>query len=1066
MTAYAELQVTTNFSFLRAGSSPQELAVAAAAQGLKGLAITDRNTLAGVVRAWQAGSEHGLKVIVGARLDFLDAPSVLCLPTDRAAYGRLSRLISLGRRRAPKGECHLQLSDLFDHAGGQQIIALPVDDPDAAFAAHLARLHQTFGDDLSLAVHHHLRGDDEARIERLAALGLPVVACNDVLYHGRDRRRLQDVLTCVREHCTIDTAGFRLEANAERHVKSGVEMAALFARWPAALDRSIEIAQRCHFSLKDLRYDYPLIHLPAGMTAHEELEERVAAGAIDRYPKGVPEKVEAILRKELDFIKLKALAPYFLTVHDIVEFAIERGILCQGRGSAANSAVCYCLGITAVDPMEHELLFARFLSEERDEPPDIDVDFEHERREEVIQYIYDTYGREHAGLAATVISYRPRSAIRDVGKALGLSDDIVTALAKGVWGWGSDGISELRVKEAGLDPDAPRIRLALELAGELLGFPRHLSQHVGGFILSRGRLDELVPIENAAMDGRTVIEWDKDDLDAVGLFKIDVLALGMLSCLRKGFELIAAHHGPKLDLAKVPQDDPATYAMIQRADTIGVFQIESRAQMTMLPRLKPANLYDLVIEVAIVRPGPIQGDMVHPYLRRRNGLEEVTYPSDALRKVLEKTKGVPLFQEQAMSIAMVGAGFTDAQADGLRRAMATFKRNGSIGKYETMFIEGMVGNGYDRDFAHRCFSQIKGFSDYGFPESHAASFAKLAYISAWMKCHYPDVFACALLNSQPMGFYAPAQIIRDAHDHGVEVHPVDINHSDWDCTIEEEGEKTALRLGLRQVKGLSEEDGRALVDARGRGYASLRDAWRRSRLDPRPLERLADADAWRSVGLDRRAALWEVRALKERPLPLFDHVELTARPGDNAPPPELAAEPAVTLPEMTIGEHVIEDYSSLSLSLKAHPLSLLRESEDLRGCVPASSLVEARHNARITVAGLVLVRQRPGTASGVVFVTLEDETGVANLVVWPSMLETYRREVMRSKLLIARGRVQREGIVVHVVIDRLTDRTDLLQALSPRFFHGIDHAVAHADEIRRPGHDRRVRVMPASRDFH
>jgi len=1066
MTAYAELQVTTNFSFLRSGSSPQEMAVAAAAQGLNALAITDRNTLAGVVRGWEAAKAHALKLIVGARLDFLDAPSVLCLPTDRAAYGRLARLISLGRRRAPKGECHLQLADLLDHRGGHQVVALPVDQPDDDFAAHLARLHDVFGDDLSLAAHHHLRGDDEMRIERLAALGLPLVACNDVLYHGPARRRLQDVLTCVREHCTIDTAGFRLEANAERHLKSGAQMAELFARWPDAIGRSIEIAQRCHFSLSDLRYEYPLITLRPGTTAQEELEQRVQAGAIDRYRNGVPEKVEAVLEKELALIRQKELASYFLTVHDIVDFANREKILCQGRGSAANSAVCYCLGITAVDPAEHELLFARFLSEERDEPPDIDVDFEHERREEVIQYIYDTYGREHAGLAATVISYRPRSAIRDVGKALGLSDDIVTALAKGVWGWGSDGISELRVKEAGLDPDAPRIRLALELTAELLGFPRHLSQHVGGFVLSRGRLDELVPIENAAMDGRTVIEWDKDDLDAVGLFKVDVLALGMLSCLRKGFQLIGAHHGPKLELATVPQNDPETYAMIQRADTIGVFQIESRAQMTMLPRLKPANLYDLVIEVAIVRPGPIQGDMVHPYLRRRDGKEKVDYPSPALEKVLRKTLGIPLFQEQAMSIAIVGAGFTDAQADGLRRAMATFKRNGAIGKYEAMFVEGMVRNGYDRDFANRCFMQIQGFSDYGFPESHAASFAKLAYISAWMKCHYPDVFACALLNSQPMGFYAPAQIIRDARDHGVEVRPVDVNFSDWNCTIEEEGEKTALRLGLRQVKGLGEEDALALVEARGRGYATLRDAWRRSRLDPQALERLADADAWRSVGLDRRAALWEVRALKERPLPLFDHVELTARPGENALAPELAAEPVVDLPEMTMGEHVIEDYSSLSLSLKAHPLSLLRPTDDLAGCVHAASLVEMPHNTRVLVAGLVLVRQRPGTASGVVFVTLEDETGVANLVVWPGMLETYRREVMRSKLLVARGRVQREGIVVHVVIDRLTDRTDLLQALSPRFFHGIDQTVAHADEIRRPGYDRRTRVMPASRDFH
>ena len=999
--------------------------------GHRAVAIADRNTLAGVVRAHKAAEEHGCRFIVGCRLDLTDRPSLLCFPMDRAAYARLCRLLTRGKRRAVKAECHLAYTDVVEHGEGQIVVALPPERLDAAFRDFLGELARDFSDRAYLASSHLYRGDDGKRLHRLARLaeasGLPLVATNDVLYHVPERRRLQDLVTCIREGCTVAEAGLRLNAHAERHLKSPAEMARLFRKYPAVVARTAEIAGRCRFSLDELRYEYP-DETADGLTPQERLERLTEAGARERYPLGVPEKIAKQVAHELALIAELRYAPYFLTVHDIVHFARSRDILCQGRGSAANSAVCYCLGITAVDPARLDLLFERFISAERNEPPDIDVDFEHERREEVIQYIYGKYTRDRAGLAATVICYRSRGAIREVGKALGLSPDVTERLAKTIWGWSDEPIVEREVKALGLDPEDRTLRMALKLAGELIGFPRHLSQHVGGFVITRGRLDEIVPIENAAMPDRTVIEWDKDDLDAVGLLKVDVLALGMLTCIRRGFDLIVQHHGERLTLASVPAENAAVYEMLGRADSLGVFQVESRAQMSMLPRLKPVNFYDLVIEVAIVRPGPIQGDMVHPYLRRRNGLEEVTYPSDALREVLKKTKGVPLFQEQAMKIAMVAAGFTGAEADQLRRAMATFRRSGKIHAFRDKFISGMVQNKYELDFAERCFQQIQGFGEYGFPESHAASFALLVYVSAWLKCHYPAAFAAALLNSQPMGFYAPAQIVRDAREHGVEVRGVDVNASDWDATLEpgKAATRPALRLGLRQVKGLSQKNAEALMAARGAGYRSPIDLLARSGLGRAVLTRLAEADAFRSLGLDRRRALWSAKGLREEGMPLFAGL---------APEQRQGREPEVRLPEMRLGEHIVSDYAFLELSLKAHPMALLRQSFTREGVVRAAELGTIEPESLVTVAGLVLVRQRPGSASGVVFVTLEDETGIANLVVWPDTFEHFRADLMGATLMACRGRLQREGLVIHVVADRLTDLSKRLARLTEPASH-------------------------------
>jgi error-prone DNA polymerase len=1189
MTRYAELDVITNFTFLRGGSHPEELVATAKALQLDAIAVTDSNTLAGIVRGHLAAKEVGIKFIVGVRLDLLDAPSLLAYPRDRAAYGRLCRLLTLGQRRTEKGKCTLYLDDVAALAEGLIFIALPPEDfpspckgeggdgrrpsPGGGhvsrlemesdplpgpppfreratpatlnFEQHLRRVKQAILARLYLAARHSYRGDDHARISALADLaarvGIPLVATGGVLYHAPHRRPLQDVLTCIREKCTVNDAGLRLEANAERHIKSAQEMGRLFKGHEDALGRSVKIADACTFSLDELKYEYPEEPVPHGKTPQSHLEDLTWEGAAWRFPEGIPEKVRDTLRKELVLIAELNYAPYFLTVHDIVHYARSQSILCQGRGSAANSAVCYCLAITNVDPTEIDLLFERFVSPERKEPPDIDVDFEHERREEVIQYIYARYGRDRAGLAATVICYRGRLAVREVGKALGLSEDTVAALATTIWGLSNSGLPDEYVRQAGLDPRDPLLARVLELTQELIGFPRHLSQHVGGFVLTRGPLSEVVPIGNAAMEDRTVIEWDKDDLDALGLLKVDVLGLGMLTCIRKAFAFLKAHYGKGISLGTVPRDDPAVYAMLCRADSIGVFQVESRAQMNMLPRLKPRTFYDLVIEVAIVRPGPIQGDMVHPYLRRRCGDEPVEFPSphpdhgpaDELHQVLGKTMGVPLFQEQAMRLAMVAAKFTGPEANELRRAMATFRRRGTIDTLHQKMVGRMTARGYPAEFAERCFNQIKGFGEYGFPESHAASFAHLVYVSAWIKCHYPAAFAASLLNSQPMGFYAPAQIVRCAREHGVEAREADVNLSLWDCTLEpvypspckgEGGDDRrsspghvtysesdplpnpspcrgmerafALRLGLRQIDGLREDDMQRLVSIRdgisadlnphlfappllpsprkGEGgdglwpspggghmeqpsttadplpdpppcrerelFNDVHDLWHRSGLKRASLEKLAAADAFRSLGLDRRQALWEVRGLpKELPLPLFEHADAA----------DAGGEPLVTLPIMPLSEHVVNDYRTLRLSLKAHPLSFLRDRIRAARFAACGDLKAMRDGAKVSVAGVVLVRQRPGSAAGVVFMTIEDETGIANSVIWPKVLERERKVVMGARLVVVHGRIQRHEDIIHVVATRLEDRSDWLSLLTEDG-EALSVALANADEVKRP----------------
>jgi error-prone DNA polymerase len=1071
---YVELNVRTNFTFLAGASHPEEYVRRAADLGHSAIAITDCNSVAGLVRAHAEAKKLGQRILVGAELQLADGQCLVALPTDREAYGRLTRLITVGRRRAEKGSCELHMEDVEAHGQGTLFIYLPPEQPDAALAEQLARIALRFPGNFYLAANHLYRGDDARRIEMLAGIAeaarVPLVASNAVTMHAPERRALADVLTCIREKCTIDQAGLRVLKNAERHLKSAEEMRRLFCGHEAALARTVEIADRIAFNLDQLAYEYP-DEVSNGRDPQEELDRLVSAHVRDRYPEGVPAGIQAELDRELAIIANLRYAPYFLTVHDIVRFARENDILCQGRGSAANSLVCFVLGITSVSPDRMDMVFERFVSAARNEPPDIDVDFEHERREEVIQYIYGKYGRERAGLAATVISYRARSAVREVAKAMGLSADMVSALASQVWGWSETGIDASRLREVGLDPADARLRLCLELVEELIGFPRHLSQHVGGFVITRGRLDEAVPVENAAMEERTVIEWDKDDLDEVGMLKVDVLGLGMLTCIRKGFDLLKDHYGVSHTLASLPEDDAAVYDMLCEADSLGVFQVESRAQMSFLPRMRPRNFYDLVIEVAIVRPGPIQGDMVHPYLRRRNGEEKPDYPSEELREVLGRTLGVPLFQEQAMRIAIVGAGFTPDEADGLRRAMATFRRSGTIQTFRQKFISGMVARGYELDFAERCFRQIEGFGEYGFPESHAASFALLVYVSAWLKCHYPAVFACALLNSQPMGFYAPAQIVRDAREHGVEVRPPDVNLSHWDCTLEPAQDGWALRLGLRMIKGLGEDDAGWIVSCRQNSYAHPKDLWRRAGIRPPALEVLARADAYRSMGLERRAALWEIVALKaERPLPLFSQ----AGEEDCGPEPEVA------LPAMTMGEHVVQDYVSMRLTLRTHPLALLRAV--LSPCHVGRALVTTEDGAWLSVAGIVLVRQRPGSAKGVVFITLEDETGIANIVVWPKTLERFRRAVMTARMMRVTGRLQRQGIVAHLVAERIEDCSHLLNTLHE--FEELKPPRAPADGFARlPPPDSRDRsargatrvqrhprdqakVLFPSRDFH
>lgn len=1029
---YSELQVTSNFSFLRGASHPNELVDQAAAFGYKKIAITDRNTLAGIVRAYAAAKEKDIGIIPACRLDLLDGPSLLAYPTDREAYGRLSALLTKGNLRAEKGSCHLHKADVYEHAKGILFTVIMPNQLNRhfkfedSFLLQVAEYREALAGQLYLSATRSYLGNDDKLIFRIEQLSgrydIPVVATNDVHYHDPSRRELQDILTCVREKCTIQEAGFRLHQNAERYMKPIAEMHRLFRRYPDAIRNTMAISEACTFALDELKYEYPTEINQSGRSPQEELEYLCWKGAHEFYGETVPEKVVKMIAYEMEFIRKMDYANYFLFVEDIVCEARSRGILCQGRGSAANSAVCFCLGITSVNPMKFELLFERFISSDRNEPPDIDVDFEHERREEIIQYIYNKYGRDRAAIVATVTQLHQKGAIRDVGKAMGLSVDTINRLSNSIWEFTDEWFEGNRVTEQGLNPQDPHLKKTLELTAQMMGFPRQLGQHTGGFVVTNGKLTDLCPILNARMEDRTNIEWNKDDIDVLGFLKVDVLALGMLTCIRKAFDLCKAHYGLNLTLANIPQDDKEVYGMIQAADTLGVFQIESRAQMSMLPRLKPECFYDLVIEVAIVRPGPIQGDMVHPYLRRRNGEEPIVYPSPELEEILGRTLGVPLFQEQAMKIAIVAAGFTPAEADGLRRSMATFKFKGLVNQYEQKLISGMMKKGYTEEFAKRIFKQLEGFGSYGFPESHAASFALLVYVSCWLKHYYPDAFAAALLNSMPMGFYQPAQIVIDAQKHHVEVRPPDINHSTWNNLLEEKsGKYYAIRLGFRQIKGIRQEEMDLLVDHRGEGYktvTSLRDAG----ISIATLERLADADAFRSIGLDRRKALWEVSALQDMPVEIF-----------KGQPSESVLEAQVELPLMTQGEHVVQDYATVGLSLKAHPVSFVRSQLEMLRILSTHQINnEAKAGQLVKVAGLVLVRQRPGTAGGVCFITIEDETGFTNLVVFEKLFETYRKEILHSRLLMVEGRLQREGQVVHVIVSKCVDLTKLLGKLVQR----------------------------------
>ncbi len=1027
--SYTELQVTTNFSFLRGGSHPDEIAAQAAALGYQEVAITDHNTLAGIVRAHVAAKAKDIRLIVGCRLNLIDGPSLLAYPTNIEAYAGLSALLSAGNLRAEKGQCHLYKADVYRYAKGMKFIVIPPLTLNATFEfppkfqTELNEYKQAFGKDIYIGAVRAYQAYDSKMFFRLSQLSsqfdIPMVATNDVYYHNRERRELQDILTCIREKCTIYNAGFRLYQNAERYLKPISEMERLFRQYPDAIKRTQEIKEACQFSLDSLKYVYPEEITTEGRTPQEELVYLAWQGAKEKFGADIPQNIRNTIQFELDFMERKNYAAYFLTVYDFVRFARNKDILCQGRGSAANSVVCYCLGITSVDPSKFKLLFARFMSDARDEPPDIDVDFEHERREEVIQYIYQKYGRDRSGIVATVTQVHFKGAVRDVAKAMGLSVDAVNRLSNSSWEFNEEWFAGKRTTEDGFDPNDAHLMKVLQLTRQYIGFPRQLGQHTGGFVITQGKITDLCPILNARMEDRTNIEWNKDDIDALGFLKVDVLALGMLTCIRKAFDLAKKLYGLDLTLANIPQDDPAVYEMVSHADTIGVFQIESRAQMSMLPRLKPKCFYDLVIEVAIVRPGPIQGDMVHPYLRRRNGEEPVEYPSKELEEILGRTLGVPLFQEQAMEIAIVAAGFTPAEADQLRRSMATFKAKGLVSQFEKKLVDGMTAKGYTEDFARRVFKQLEGFGSYGFPESHAASFALLVYVSSWIKCYYPDVFATALLNSMPMGFYQPAQIVIDARKHGVEVRPVDINHSCWDNTLEEKaGKYFAIRLGFRQVKGLSREDMELLTAARQGAYTSI-NSLMDAGVSPAAIERLADADAFRSIGLDRREALWEVSALADRPMGMYEGQTSAS-----------ITEKGVQLPSMTPSEHVVQDYSAMSLSLKAHPVSFVREKLNLSQVIAAQDLNQLNDGSPVRVAGLVLVRQRPGTASGILFMTIEDETGTANLVVFSKLFDKYRKEIVRARLLMVEGKLQREGEVTHVIVKHCYDMSGLLYQLT------------------------------------
>jgi error-prone DNA polymerase len=1141
---YAEIGITTNFSFLRGGSHPQDYVNQASEMGIPVIGIADHNTLAGVVRAYKELDNPNIKskpkLLIGSRLVFMDdTPDILVYPRDRAAYGRLCQVLTRGKRGddTEKGECHLRLDDLLEFAEGQLLVLMLPHRFESTKAVELLdQLRRSRADGVWLAASFLYRGDDRRRLARLQGVAVtarvPLLATNEVLYHHPARRPLQDVLTCIREKTTIDAVGKRLEANAERHLKPAAEMARLFCDVPEAIAETVRFAGRITFALDQLKYQYPDEPVPPGKTAQQHLEDLTWAGVRRCFPGEIDDALRATLRKELDLIAELNYAHYFLTVHDIVRYAREQKILCQGRGSAANSAVCYVLGITSVDPTKVDLLFERFISKERLEPPDIDVDFEHSRREEVMQYVYRRYGRHRAAIIATVIHYRPRSAIRDVGKALGLTEDVTAALADTVWGSWGKGLDEMQVRQAGLDPRNSMVGLAVELAAELIEFPRHLSQHVGGYVLTQDRLDTYVPIGNAAMDDRTFIEWDKDDVDALSMMKVDVLALGMLTCIRKCFDLIADHKGERRELATIPQDEERVYDMLCRGESLGVFQVESRAQMNMLPRLKPRTFYDLVIEVAIVRPGPIQGDMVHPYLKRRKMKpEDIEYPypkggnKDELRNVLYKTLGVPLFQEQAMRIAIEAAKFTSEEANGLRRAMATFRNVGTIGKFESKMVNNMIARGYDPAFAQSCFEQIKGFGSYGFPESHAASFAQLVYVSSWLKHFHPDAFCCGLLNSQPMGFYAPAQIVGDARKNKVKVREIDVSFSHAQNTLEERsGDYHAVRLGFRQIDGFKwadpdEErlkriqssfrgvaaatnpesrdspmcDGRSeftlrvprndgggmedwaerIIAARQRrSFTSIEDFARDTGLPKRALILLADADAFRSIGLDRRAALWAVRRLPDDvALPLVEIATAREQPDENAQP----------LPLMPLPEQVVADYQTIRLSLKGHPMEFLRPMFERERVIACQDVCHSRDKHHVRCAGVVLVRQRPGSANGVVFMTLEDETGIANIVVWPKVMERFRKEVMGARLVLVEGYIQSSPEkVVHLVAERLFDRSgDLIHladdALGRRHAVPAGPALIELQDDRRQHpdnpaqkirHPRNVRILPRSRDFH
>jgi error-prone DNA polymerase len=1104
---YIELQALTHFSFLRGVSSAEEMFAAAALLGYPALGIVDRNTVGGLVKALRAADETGVRLIPGCRLDLMDGTGLLVWPEDRAGWSRLTRLLTAGKGRGDrdkgeKGQCFLHWEDVAAWNRGL-VAALVPDEADESTAAALAQMRDVFGDRAHLALAHRRRPGDSARLHALGEMAkrheVRALATGDVLYDSPDKRMLQDVVTAIRNKCTIDDLGFRRERYADRHLKSPEEMERRFRDHPDWIRATAEIAERCTFSLRELSYQYPDEIVMTGRTPQEALERLTRTALASKFPEGPPKSHVDLLEKELKLVEKLAYAPYFLTVNSVVQFARSQEILCQGRGSAANSMICFVLGITSIDPVKHTLLFERFISESRNEPPDIDVDFEHERREEVIQWIYDHYGQGHAALTAVVSRYRTRGAVREVGKALGLPEDLTAMLSGQVWGWSEAGVPERHVDELGLDRNDPRLALTLELTRQLIGTPRHLSQHPGGFVLTRDRLDDLVPIEPAAMVDRRVIEWEKDDLEELKIMKLDVLGLGMLGCMRRAFDLLRAHKGIDMNLWSdvLQEDDPIVFEMIQKADTIGTFQIESRAQMSMLPRMKPKEFYDIVIQVAIVRPGPIQGDMVHPYLRRREGKEKVEFPSEALRAVLQKTLGVPLFQEQAMNVAIVGAGFSPSDADRLRRGMATFKSTGGVSRFEDQMIEGMVERGYTRDFAERTFKQIEGFGSYGFPESHAASFAKIAYASSWMKCHHPDVFCAAILNAQPMGFYQPAQLVRDAQEHGVEVRPVCISRSRWDVTVEGgksspafagEGDQAKpgggacsgrapppssgrspspakagedsrdlipLRLGLRMVRGLSNLHAARILAARAEApFTSIEDVWRRSGVPAAALEKLADADAFASLGLDRRQALWRVRGLGEAPLPLFAAADALGR------------EPEVALTPLTGGREVVEDYRTVQLSLRAHPLAFLREALGPK-VATCAGLARLKDGSRVEVAGLVLIRQRPGKGN-VTFITLEDETGIANVILWQRKFEAQRRIVMGAAMISVKGQMQKEGEVIHVVADRLEDLTSLLHRVGAMDF---PHRYAPADGGKGvPPDPRKAKarevIKVKTRDFH